>query len=109
MSPIFQGDELYRTRADILALMLSDMQTKVPDIWIGEDGNFRILCEVESSQIEGVFLANQILLEDMYIQTANYAALLRWGATYAVDRKNGTISVGQLMFSGTGGTYIPIG
>jgi uncharacterized phage protein gp47/JayE len=106
---IFQGNELFKDRQTILALMISAMQSNIPDVWIGEDGNLRLLFEVESSQIEGAYLANQVLLEDMFIQTANYSALVRWGDMFALPRKTGTIATGQLLFSGNGGTFVPVG
>lgn len=59
--------------------------------------------------IESVFLANEIVVEDMFIQTANEVALDRYGSQYGVPRKLGTRSTGNLLFSGVGGTVIPTG
>lgn len=105
----FQGDELYRSQDQILASMLASYQSAIPDVWIGEDGNLRILLEVESGQVEGVFLSNQLLLENVFVQSANLVALQRHGEQFGIDRKIGTVSTGQLTFFGQGGTYIGIG
>lgn len=105
----FQGDELYRNQDQILMAMLAAFQAAIPDVWIDQDGNLRLICEVEAGQIEGLFLANQLLLENVFVQSANLVALTRHGEQYGVDRKIGTNSVGQLNFFGQGGTYIPIG
>lgn len=105
----FQGDELYRGRDDIVASMILLMQNVIPDVWIAEDGNLRMLFEVEASQIEGLYLANQMALEDMFLQTANYSALLRWGNMLGIPQKTGVLATGQLLFTAAGGTYIPVG
>lgn len=67
------------------------------------------MLEIESGQIEGLYVANQILLEDMFIQTANYGSLQRHGDEYGLPMKIGTPSNGQLLFTGQGGTDIFIG
>lgn len=105
----FQGDELYQDRDSILAAFIAAWQAAIPDVWLGEDGNLRILLEIEAGQIEGLYLANQILLEDMFVQSASYAALQRHGEEYGLPQKVGTPSVGQLLFSGDGGITVPIG
>lgn len=104
-----QGDELWRSRDDILTSFIAAFQAAIPDVWLDEDGNLRILLEIEAGQIEGLYVANQILLEDMFIQTASYAALLRHGEQYGLPLKTGTFAVGDLLFSGQGGIYIGIG
>lgn len=105
----FQGDELYRTKEQILASFIAAYQARIPDVWLGEDGTLRIMLEIDSGQIEGLYLSNQILLEDMFPQTASYAALLRHGETYGLQFLLGTPAVGQVLFSGQGGVYIPTG
>lgn len=105
----FQGDELYRTQDDILASMISALQSRIPDIWVAEDGTLRIILEIESGQIEGLFLSNQLVLEDMFVQTASLAGLQRFGEMLGVDQIVGSPALGSLLFSGSGGTYIPIG
>ncbi len=107
--PIFQGDELHLTRDQIITQMIANMQSAIPDVWIGEDGNLRILFEIEAGQIEGVFLANQITLQDMFIQTASFRALQRYGDDFGLQVGAGTLATGALLFSGQGGTYVPLG
>jgi uncharacterized phage protein gp47/JayE len=100
---------LYRSRDDILAEMLALLVASIPDAYVGDDGNWRITFEIQAGQLENLFLANQLLLEDMFITTASYSALLRHGEQYQVAPKGGTLASGSLTFSGGGGTYIPIG
>lgn len=89
--------------------MLAAYQSAIPDVWIGPDGNLRILLEIEAGQFEGAYLANQLLLENVFVQSANLIALQRHGSQFGVDRKVGTNSSGQLLFTGQGGTYVNIG
>src|SRR5262245_42781043 len=100
---------MYRSRADILAEMLADLAAAIPDAYIGEDGLWRITFEIEAGQMENLFLAHQILLQDMFIQTASGAALERHGEQYHYPTKLGTYSEGTLTFEGEDGTYVPIG
>lgn len=100
---------LYRNRDSILSEMLALLVSSIPDAYIGEDGNWRITFEIQAGQLENLFLANQLLLEDMFITTASYTALLRHGEQYQVAPKGGTLSTGTLTFEGDGGTYVPIG
>lgn len=102
-------DVLIKTKDEILSDMVTEWQSAVPDVWLGEDGVLRMLLELQSGQIEGLYLANQILREDMFIQTAGIQALELYGDMYGVPRKGGSQAVGQLKFSGNAGTYIPIG
>lgn len=100
---------LYRERADILAEMLSQLAAAISDAYIGEDGNWYITFEIQAGQLENLYLANQILLEDSFVQTASYNGLLRHGEQYSIFPKEGTISTGTLRFEGTGSTYVPVG
>lgn len=89
--------------------MLAAFQAAIPDIWIAEDGTLRIVLEVESALMEGLYLANQIAVEDLYIQSASYGALQRYALMYGVTQLPGTPALGQLLFAGDGGIYIPLG
>lgn len=89
--------------------MIAALQSSIPDVWLGQDGTFRIILEIESGQIEGLYLANQLVLEDMFIQTASLAGLQRFGTMLAVPQIVGTPAIGELLFVGSGGTYLPIG
>lgn len=104
-----EGEILYRTREDILAELQDEMQALIPDIYLGEDGNLNLLFQVMSGVFESIFLANQIVNQDMFIQTASEASLEKWGAQYGIPRKVGTPSTGTLRFTGDGGTFIPVG
>ena len=105
----FQGDRLYKTQNQIVADLITGMQRLVPDVYVGEDGNLRILFEIEAGQIEGLFLANQIVLNDIFIQTASVTALQRHGDQWGASMKPGERSTGTLLVSGTGGTFVPLG
>jgi uncharacterized phage protein gp47/JayE len=100
---------MYRARDDILAEMLAMLTAAIPDAYVGEDGNWRITFEIQAGQQENLYLANQLLLQDMFIQTASQSALQRHGDQYGLPMKLGTKAQGTLQFQGDGATYIPIG
>jgi len=99
----------YKTRAQFLGDMIAQLQSSVPDVYVGEDGVIRILFEVEATQLENLSLANQILIEDMFVHTASLSALRLHGQQYGIALREGTLSVGVVRFDGDAGTYIPIG
>lgn len=88
--------------------MLTQLQEAIPDVFTGEDGTIYILFSVQAGQFENVFLANQLLLNDIFIQTASLQALRLHGAQFGLSLKEGNRAVGTLKFSGAGGTYIPL-
>jgi uncharacterized phage protein gp47/JayE len=100
---------LYRNRDEIVADMLAQLLAAIPDAYTGDDGVLTIVFQVEAGQLENLYLAHQLLLEDMFIQTASYDALLLHGAQFGLQPGVGTVSAGTLTFEGAGGTYIPIG
>lgn len=100
---------LYRTKDEIIADMIAALVDAIPDAYTGEDGVLSIIFTIESGQLENLYLANQLLLEDMFIQTASYDALLLHGAQYGLQPGVGTQATGTLTFEGADGTYIPIG
>lgn len=99
---------LFRTREEILAEMLAALQSVIPDIYVGEDGVTRIIFSIEAGQFENIFLANQLVLQDMFISTASLQALRQHGAERNVNLKEGTRAIGTVRLEGEGGTYIPI-
>lgn len=99
---------LYRNRDEIVASMLSALLAAIPDAYTGEDGVLAIIFQVEGGQLENLYLAHQLLLEDMFIQTASYDALLLHGAQFGLQPDIGLQSTGTLTFEGAGGTYIPV-
>lgn len=100
---------MYRRREDILAEMLASLVAAIPDAYVGEDGVAYIIFTVSSGQLENLYLANQLLLEDLFVTTASIGALQRHGDQYGLAMKAGTNSVGTLTFEGDGGTYVPVG
>lgn len=100
---------MYRQRADIVAEMLAQLVAGISDAYTGEDGTTRIIFEIEAGQFENLYLAHQLLLEDIFISTASYQALVRHGEQYGLSFMVGTPSLGILQFEGNGGTYVPIG
>lgn len=100
--------ELNRSRDDIVAEMLAELQGAIPDVYIGEDGNIYILFQIAAGQFENAFLANQLLLNDMFVQTASLQALVQHGSQYGIFMAEGVRALGTLQFDGGEGTYIPI-
>lgn len=99
----------YRRQEDVLAEMLANLVAAIPDAYTGEDGVTRIVFEIEAGQLENLYLAHQLLLEDMFVTSASLTALTRHGEQYGLAPKTGTKSTGTLSFTGDGSTYIPIG
>lgn len=100
---------IYRTREDILAGMISQLQSAIPDVYVGDDGVIRIIFDIEAGQFESLYLAEQLLLEDMFITTAAYQALIRYGDQYGLPMFLGARSEGTLLFTGDDGVFIPQG
>jgi uncharacterized phage protein gp47/JayE len=100
---------LYRQRDEIVAEMIAQLLAAIPDAYTDEDGVITILFQVEAGQLENLYLAHQLLLEDMFIQTASYQALLLYGDQYGLLPNVGLNAKGQLTFSGDGGTYVDVG
>jgi uncharacterized phage protein gp47/JayE len=98
----------FKPSDQILSDMLAQLVAAIPDAHTDEDGILAIVFTIESGQLETVYLANQLLLEDMFITTASLQALQRHGQEYGVPLKDGTFSIGTLLFSGDGATYVPV-
>lgn len=105
----FQSDLVYRDRDTILAELIAALQARIPNAAISEDTVWRILFEILSGSFEGLFMAAQLLHNDMFIQTAEAVSLARYGDQFGLPEKPGTVATGTVTFSGDGGTYIPIG
>lgn len=101
-------DTFFKNQDDIHAEMIAQLQVAIPDVYVGDDGVISIKFRIESGQLENAFLANQLALEDMFIQTASLQALKLYGEQFGVPLKDGTRSAGSVQFSGNGGTYVPI-
>jgi len=99
----------FKPQDQILTEMLSQLVAAIPDAHTAEDGIIAIVYNVEAGQLETLYLANQLLLEDMFITTASNEALQRHGEEYGVPMKDGTFAAGTLLFSGDGGAYVPVG
>jgi uncharacterized phage protein gp47/JayE len=104
-----EAEVIYRNKEQIVASLIAAMMSRIPDIWTEEDGVFRLLTEVFGGEAEGVYLANQLLRDDMFITTATRVALRRHGEEFGQQIKAGTKATGTLLFSGEGGTFIPTG
>lgn len=104
-----EADLIYKDRATIYDEMAVDLLARIPDINLSVDTLARIILEVMSGGIEGLYLANQLLHDDMFVQTAQTTALARFGDQYGLEIKVGTGSTGLVRFSGAGGTFIPTG
>lgn len=104
-----EADILYRNRDQIAADFKQRLQARIPDVWIEEDGNVSILSQVLGEILEGVYLANQILRDNIFIQSANITELRRHGEEYGLSIKTGTYATGTVRFSGEGGRLIEAG
>jgi uncharacterized phage protein gp47/JayE len=104
-----EGQPLYKSRDEIYEDMAVELQTRVPDAFLGEEGNLRMLFEIVAGIAESIYLANQIVSDDQFIQTANPVALDRHGDERGVPRLPGTPATGTLKISGEGGTVINAG
>lgn len=104
-----ESDLIYRSRDEVVSGLITAMQARIPDIWVGEDGIFRLLCEVLAGEIEGIYLANQLLHDNMFIQTANLPELQLYAEMFGLDVKAGTVASGELLFTGGGATLIEAG
>jgi uncharacterized phage protein gp47/JayE len=107
--PVESAPIYFKTQDDLVAQMAADMQALIPDLYTGEDGNFMMFVEILAGAMEGVYLANQIVSDDMFVQTASVIALQRHGDELGVEIEAGTKSTGVLRFEGDGGTNIGIG
>src|SRR4029077_17583240 len=84
---------IYRTRDDIITEMITQLLAGIPDAYVGEDGVIRIIYEIESGQLQNLYLACQLLLEGMFVTTASYQALQRHGQQYGLPMMMGTPSI----------------
>jgi uncharacterized phage protein gp47/JayE len=100
---------LFKTRADVLNALLTSLEGAIPDLYMGQDGVVRILFEVEAAQFENVYLANQLLLEDLFLQTASPGVLGRYGQMYGLERKSGTQAEGEVTLTGDGAVFVDTG
>jgi len=100
---------IYRTRDEILDAMIQQLVSAIPDVYVGQDGVIRIIFDIEAGQFESLYLAEQLLLEDMFVSTASYQALARYGDEYGLQMGLGTNAQGTLMFEGEDGAFIPQG
>lgn len=104
-----EADVIYRTRDQILTDLIQRWQSRIPDAHVEEDGNVRMLFEVIAEIDEGVYLANQILRDNIFIQSANLVELRRHGEQFGLAVKSGLKATGTLRFSGIGGKFLPAG
>lgn len=103
------ADIIYKTSTQIVADIIAAMQARVPDFNVGPDSILRIWAEVYANTAEGLYLAQQLLHDDMFPQSANALALIRFGEMFGRPQKGGVLATGSVRFAGSGGTYIPIG
>jgi len=104
----FDPQALYMNRDDIINVMIEEMQSRIPDVYVGDDGNLYMLFQVMASAMENLYIAQSFLGSDIFLQTANQDALEKYGDQYNIPLKPGTPSVGNLKFFGAGGTFIPM-
>lgn len=104
-----EADSLFRGRVELLGSMLTKLTNSISDFYTGEDGNAYMILATLAGVYESVFVALQVMAEDMFVTTANPAALDAHGEQYEVERSTGTVSTGELLFTGAAGTSIDAG
>lgn len=104
-----QAEAIYRDRDTIVDLLIDALLARIPDAWTQEDGVIRLLFEVVAGEIEGNYLANELLRNDIFVQLASTQALDQHGEMFGLARGTGTYAGGSVRFSGAGGTFIPTG
>lgn len=100
---------VYKDREQIISELIANLQARLPDANVGVDSAFRIMYESWAPTVESLFLALQLLHDDMFPQTASALALMRDGELWGRPIKGGVAAIGTLRFSGVGGTTIPEG
>lgn len=100
---------IYKDRDAVIAELVAALQARIPDASMPPDSIWRIWIETMASTVEGLFLAWQLLHNDMFIQTAQGLALLRYGEMYGRPLKSGTKAIGTARVSGAGGTVVNVG
>lgn len=103
------AEVVYKDRDTIVAELITAWQARVPDVTVTVDSVIRMWVEVWATVMEGQMLANQLLHDDMFPQTATALALQRYGDVHGRLMKGGTTALGTLRFGGAGGTSIPLG
>jgi uncharacterized phage protein gp47/JayE len=104
-----EADVIYRTKEQIAADFMQRVQSRIPAVWTEEDGNLAIFSIVLGEVIEGIYFANQIVRDNIFVQTANLTELRRKGEEYGLEIKAGQFAIGTLRLSGAGGTFVPTG
>jgi uncharacterized phage protein gp47/JayE len=102
-----QAEVVYKDREAIIGELASALQAKFPDANITPDTVWYALLFVWATGQEGVYLAAQLLHNDMFIQTASGVALMRHGEMYGRPLKGGTPATGTVLVSGAGGIPVP--
>jgi len=102
------AEVIYKDRDAIVAELAAALQARIPDASLTPDTVFRAWIETFATTAEGLYLAWQLLHDDMFIQTANGVALLRYGEMFGRPLKAGTRATGSVRIAGQGGTPIPV-
>jgi hypothetical protein len=104
-----EADVVYRNKSQVTTNLVQALMARVSDVWVEEDGNLRLFFEVLAGELEGVYLANQLLRDNIWVQLANLVELRLHGDQFGLPIKDGTLAVGTLRFEGAGGTEILAG
>lgn len=103
------ADLVYKTADQIVGDVIAAWQARIPDMNLGPDAIARLWTEVFANTVEGLYLGQQLLHDDMFIQTANALALTRYGEMYGRQQKAGTFATGNVLLGGAPGAYVPTG
>ena len=103
-----QAEVVYRNRDSIVAELTGALQARFPDANLTPDTVWYAWVATMATSVEGLYLANQLLHNDMFIQTASGVALIRQGEMFGRPIKGGTPSTGTVLIAGQGGTTIPV-
>jgi uncharacterized phage protein gp47/JayE len=104
-----EADLVFKTRDQVETELAPVFQAAFPDVDFGPESVARIWIRGFSTTAEGIFLAMQVVHDDLFPQTASALALMRQGEVWGRPRLNGTLATGTVRFTGVGGTIIPAG
>lgn len=96
-------------QAQVRADILRDIQNLLAEATVGDDSDFGVRASATSSAIEGLYQHQQWIVRQLFPDTADVDLMEIHAALRNIRRKAATYAVGNITFSGTPGTNIPVG
>ncbi len=72
-------------------------------------GVAHVLASIHAAAMRGLYLHQQTLAQDLFPDTAQADALERWAGIWGVTRTPAARAVGQVVFQGQAGAWVPLG